>query len=651
MPSKQSVNRQRALGGGMGIMVLAFALAYHFFPRLFHVNPDQQRPRQNAIVMPSGPTSGPAKTAPAMMTAAQRELTAGPPLTLAPTAVIAARLRKQEAALPKQLTADPPAVKALLARADQAMKDGDLAGDDNSAGILYAKALKLKSDSRAAAEGLDDVRSNLIATIGQDIAMGDADSAGNLLAGLKQLPGTHDDVQVLAANLKTLQTVRPILAKAAGLLAQGKADLPKGASALDLYRQVQQLDPDNAVAAQGILQVQRAVLNRALAAVAQNDFIGADKALNEAQAIQPDSPQLQSVRGQVDGIRKQRVDGVLAQARSALDAGNLTLAKQLADQAQAIGTDPTGVQAIEEGIVNARLYASHKPGEVFTDRYVDLPGHSPAMVVVPTGSFTMGASSNNNGKNDAETPQHEVTITKGFAMSRSAITVAQFRQFVKASGYVPDSVRLGGASVYDARSGTMRDDSNATWQDNYEGRPADGNLPVVNISWNDAEAYVAWLSRRTGKTYRLPSEAEFEYALRAGTTTRYWWGDGTPTEKVENITGSLDRSSNGRRWSHAFHGYRDGYWGPAPVMSFKPNPFGLYDMDGNVSEWVADCWHDNYIRAPNNGSAWINPGCTAHVIRGGSWGSSPAQVRSSYRQGADSDVRSGRVGFRVVREL
>jgi formylglycine-generating enzyme required for sulfatase activity len=173
----------------------------------------------------------------------------------------------------------------------------------------------------------------------------------------------------------------------------------------------------------------------------------------------------------------------------------------------------------------------------------------------------------------------------------------------------------------------------------------------VNVSWRDATAYADWLRQRTGKVYRLPSEAEFEYALRGDTTSRYWWGDGVPTRPVENLTGAFDRSRSGRRWSHAFRGYKDGYWGPAPVMSFAANPFGLYDIDGNVSEWVVDCWHESYLRAPTDGSAWVNPGCRVRVLRGGSWGSSPEQVDSAYRQGADGDARSGRVGFRVVREL
>jgi formylglycine-generating enzyme required for sulfatase activity len=288
---------------------------------------------------------------------------------------------------------------------------------------------------------------------------------------------------------------------------------------------------------------------------------------------------------------------------------------------------------------------------VFSDRFVDQPGQAPAMVVIPTGRFRMGAADDEDGHTDAELPAHEVVIAKGFAMARSAVTVGQFREFVRASGYQPDSDRLGGASVYDERTGALRDDSRADWQDDYAGHPAADNLPVVNVSWNDAQAYAAWLGQRTGKRYRLPSEAEFEYALRGGTTTRYWWGDGKPDKPVENLTGSGDRSARGRRWSNAFAGYRDGYWGPAPVLSFAPNPFGLYDINGNVSEWVADCWHDSYLRAPQDGGAWLNPGCSMHVVRGGSWGSSPDQVRSAFRQGTDGSLRSGRVGFRVVREL
>jgi formylglycine-generating enzyme required for sulfatase activity len=645
MPNNATLRRQRTLGGALGVIVLGFALIYHFFPRLFHVNPTQA-PRRSMSLGAATPGSG---LQPERVSAIS-ELNAGPPLTLAPTAVIVARNSKN-ANLPEQLSADPPEVKALLDRATKALHAGQLVGDGNSAAALFQQALKDKPDSRRAVQGLFDVRARLVAEIDQDIAVGDVDAAQDLLGALRTLPNAEAEVTQLEASLKVLEKVRPMLAKAAGLLQQGRADQPAGGSALDLYREVQTLDPQNAVAEQGIFQVQRAVLDRALAAVAQNDFAGADRELARAQAIRPGSQQMIDVHKRVDDMREQRANGVLAQAHSALDAGNVGLATKLAAQVRAIAPNLAALAAFDEQLTNARLYASYKPGQVFADRYVDLPGKTPTMVVIPTGSFQMGAPADEEDHTDAEMPQHTVTISKGFAMARTAVTVGEFREFVRASGYVPDSIKLGGASVYDERSGALHDDSDATWQDDYAGRKADDKLPVVNVSWNDAKAYADWLGQRTGKTYRLPSEAEFEYALRGGTSSRYWWGDDVPTRQVENLTGSGDRSRSGRRWSHAFRNYRDGYWGPAPVMSFAANPFGLYDINGNVSEWTQDCWHDNYVRAPNDGSAWINPGCRSHVVRGGSWGSSPDQVDSAYRQGANGDLRSGRVGFRVVREL
>jgi formylglycine-generating enzyme required for sulfatase activity len=645
MPNNANLHRQRFLGGALGVIVLGFALTYHFFPRLFHVNPAQQPQRSMSLgTAVSGSGLRPERVA------AISELNAGPPLTLAPAAVIAAR-NSQKADLPKQLGVDPPAVKMLLDRATKALHAGALVGDDNSAAALFKQALKLKPDSRRAVQGLFDVRARLVAEIDQDIAVGDVDAARDLLGALGTLPNAEAEVAQLETSLQTLEKVRPMLAKAAALLRQGRAELPAGASALDLYHEVQTLDPHNAVAEQGIMQVQRAVLDRALAAVAQSDFAEADRELAKAQVIRPGSQQMRDVHQRVDDMREQRASGVLTQAHTALDAGNVTLAIKLATQAREIDAQLPALAALDEQILNARLYASYRPGQVFTDHYVDLPGKAPAMVVIPTGSFLMGASASDPDRKDSAQPQHTVTIASGFAVARSAVTVAEFREFVRASDYVPDSIKLGGASVYDERSGALRDDSSATWQDDYAGRKADDNLPVVNVSWRDATAYADWLRQRTGKVYRLPSEAEFEYALRGDTTSRYWWGDGVPTRPVENLTGAFDRSRSGRRWSHAFRGYKDGYWGPAPVMSFAANPFGLYDIDGNVSEWVVDCWHESYLRAPTDGSAWVNPGCRVRVLRGGSWGSSPEQVDSAYRQGADGDARSGRVGFRVVREL
>ncbi|HET6432423.1 SUMF1/EgtB/PvdO family nonheme iron enzyme [Dyella sp.] len=646
MASSTNVARQRTLGGAIGVLVLAFALTYHFFPRVFHVNPEDVAPRRSMSLGAASPTPVRERAL-----VSPGEIDAGPPLTLAPAEVIAARTAHRNPDIPAQKGEDPPEVQALLARADKALHAGQVAGASDSAAALYQQALKLKPDSRRALEGLYEARARLVAAVGQDIAVGDAEAAGDLLDSLRELPGADEDVETLADSLATLVKVRPMLARAAALLEQGKADRPADDNALAVYRQVLTLDPQNAVAQQGLLQVQRAVLDRALAAVAQNDFAGADQALAEAQAIQADSLPLRDVRARVEGMRDQRTNGLLAQARSALDSGNLALAEKLAGEARAIRPDLPGLEDFQERLVNARLYANYRPGQTFADNFVDMPGKAPAMVVIPTGSFSMGAADNEPDRADTESPQHPVTLSRGIALGRTEITVGQFREFVRSSGYRPQSLALGGSSIYDERSGVLREDPRASWEDDYAGHSAADALPVVNVSWNDARAYVEWLAKRTGKAYRLPSEAEFEYALRAGTRTRYWWGDGSPEQRVENLTGGLDRSRNGRRWSNAFRTYRDGYWGPAPVMSFKPNPFGLYDINGNVSEWVADCWHDSYLRAPRDGSAWINPGCSAHVVRGGSWGSAPDQDRSAYRQGVEGQVRSARVGFRVAREL
>jgi len=174
---------------------------------------------------------------------------------------------------------------------------------------------------------------------------------------------------------------------------------------------------------------------------------------------------------------------------------------------------------------------------------------------------------------------------------------------------------------------------------------------VLHVSARDAEAYAAWLSKQSGQSYRLPSEAEFEYALRAGNRGRYPWGDRAPSAGAGNFTGARDVSPGGRHWANAFAGYADGHWGPARVGSFRANAYGLHDLDGNVSEWVADCWHDTYRRAPDDGRAWLNPGCRTRVVRGGSWASAPAQTASAWRAAMGVETTSARIGFRVVRDL
>jgi formylglycine-generating enzyme required for sulfatase activity len=655
MPSSKSERRQRAMGGVIGVGVLALAMLYHFFPEWLHVQRDESRMQRATAVDMMSPPMGFEQRPQGARGDSKRidEVDAGPPLSLAPHAVIAARLRPAPATSAALASASPESaqVNDLLTRAADALGRGNLSGDAESAMELYLKVLALRPDSPRARAGLGHVQQRLVAEIEDDLSSGDVDAARVSLGVLRRLPGAREESKRLQTSLDALQQVQPLLAKAADLLKKGQDLQPAQPNALAVYRKVLELDPANSVARQGLHRIQRKLLDNALGAVAQDDFDGADKALARAAQVDPDSTLLQDTRGRIEGIRRQRAEARLEQAGTALDGGDLALAIKLRDQALNISPDVPGVKTFDQRLHNARVYASYQPGQDFSDSYVDLGGHGPTMVVIPTGSFMMGSPDSESGHMANESPMHKVTISRGFAVSRTEITVAQFREFVRNSGYVPDSVRLQGSNVYDGQRGTMRDESRATWEDNYAGRKSRHDHPVVNVSWRDAQAYVKWLSRHTGKSYRLLSEAEYEYVMRGGTDTPYWWGTGTPAREVENLAGSRDRSPLRRSWTNAFPGYRDGYWGDAPAGHFQPNPFGLYDIDGNVSEWVEDCWHDNYIRAPLDGSAWVNPGCSLRMIRGSSWGSSPAQARSAFRVAAGPQTRSGRVGFRIARQL
>lgn len=247
-----------------------------------------------------------------------------------------------------------------------------------------------------------------------------------------------------------------------------------------------------------------------------------------------------------------------------------------------------------------------KPGSGQTFR--DCPD-CPELVVVPAGEFMMGAPDNEQGRLKGEFPQRKVTIATPFAVGKFEVTFAEW-----------EACAAGGGCA-----------ANKSPNDRGWGK---GTRPVMNVSWNDAKQYVEWLSTKTGKTYRLLTEAEWEYASRAGTTTAYWWGD----ELGENNAVCKDCKS---QW--------DGKQ-TAPVGSLKPNAFGLHDTHGNVSEWVQDC-HGDYANAPSDGTAAPEtPGCT-RVLRGGFWSINPRLMRAAVRLRDVPDFRTIENGFRLARTL
>ena len=237
------------------------------------------------------------------------------------------------------------------------------------------------------------------------------------------------------------------------------------------------------------------------------------------------------------------------------------------------------------------------PGETFRD----CPDCA-ELVVAPSGAFEMGSA-----VKPAEQPGHHVTIARNFAIARRETTFAEWDRCVAAGGcaYTPP--------------------------DRGWGR---GDRPVTNVSWDDAKEFVAWLSQTTGKPYRLPTEAEWEYAARGGSTSPYWWGEDVGAARAQCADcGDRDPGKT------------------APAGSFRPNAFGLYDTAGNAAEWVEDCWNSSYRGAPADGSAWTSGDCSLRVLRGGSFADKAVSVRSAARFRYDEDVRYYANGFRVARDL
>ena len=281
------------------------------------------------------------------------------------------------------------------------------------------------------------------------------------------------------------------------------------------------------------------------------------------------------------------------------------------------GADPAVAAA---AVARAAGGAPMSPGTVFSDCAT-----CSEMVVVPAGSFMMGSPESEEGRWEYEGPRHRVTIGTPFAVGVYEVTFAEWDACVAAGG-------CGGHRPGDEGWGR-------------------GSRPVINVSWEDAQAYVRWLSRETGEEYRLLTEAEWEYVARAGTMTARYWGEGE-TRQCRHGNG-YDRTGHAEleltNWDSA--SCSDGYVHTAPVGLFEPNDFGLYDVLGNVFEWTEDCLNESYSGAPADGSAWSSGDCSRRVLRGGYWLDSPRYLRSALRNWGSAGDRSNGIGFRVARTI
>ena len=337
-----------------------------------------------------------------------------------------------------------------------------------------------------------------------------------------------------------------------------------------------------------------------------------DLGLADRRSIQAGLASLGFDAGPADGLFGGRTRAALEAwqaAKGEASTGWLTRAE--AEVLKAAGDEVRLAEAGKKG----RPRQAMKPGRVFRDCE-----DCPEMVVVPAGSFTMGSPASEEGRGgDNESPQHRVRISQAFAVGKYEVTFAEWEACVDGGGC----------------NGHFPDDKG--W-----GR---GRRPAIHVSWDDAQAYVSWLSRKTGKQYRLLSESEWEYAARAGTTGPFHFGETISTAQANyngNYTYGPGRKGVFRQKT-------------VPVGSFPGNAFGLHDMHGNVWEWVEDCWHDSYDSywgAPSDGSAWTTGGdCSRRVLRGGSWILRPGGLRSAYRIRNSSGTRYYSLGFRVSRTL
>jgi formylglycine-generating enzyme required for sulfatase activity len=238
----------------------------------------------------------------------------------------------------------------------------------------------------------------------------------------------------------------------------------------------------------------------------------------------------------------------------------------------------------------------------------------PPMVVLPRENFTMGSPDSEDGRFPNEGPLHKVRISYALAVGKHEVTFEEWEACVADGGC----------------DGHLPDDEGG-------GR---GKLPVIDVDWFNAQAYAAWLSKKTGGKYRLLSEAEWEYAARAGAVTTYWWG---PKANHEYANYGRDECCGG------FKSGRDQWDMTSPAESFPPSKFGVHDMLGNVWEWVQDCWDESHADRPATGQARETGDCNRRIMRGGSWASMPVRIRAAFRDAYPPHDRGTIIGFRVAR--
>ena len=410
---------------------------------------------------------------------------------------------------------------------------------------------------------------------------------------------------VPASGKKTPSTeVERLLEVCAMHFAADRLTTGVGGTAVGCYREVQSLDPANQEALEGLQRVFDKYAAWVHAALERGDVSKARRYVKKLKELNPESQEVAELESAIAQVGKEAEE-----ARERAEAERKERERKERERVER-----------ERRERKEREQAALAPGRVFRD----CEG-CPKMVVVPAGSFMMGSPSHEEGRDGDEGPVHRITIPAPFAVGKHEVTFDEWDACVAAGG-------CGGYRPGDEDWGR-------------------GRRPAFNVSWNDAKAYVNWLSRETGKPYRLLSEAEWEYAARGGTQASRYWGDEVSAQCT--YANGYDQTAHSEVFfSKTAAPCRDGSVFTSYAGKYGENGFGLADMLGNVREWVEDCWHDSYRGVPPGVSPWLSGGdCERRVLRGGSWSGEARYLRSANRNKNAAGDRSYNSGFRVTRTL
>ena len=459
----------------------------------------------------------------------------------------------------------------------------------NNAWDNYQRVLELVPAHPDAIQGMEQVIESYMALFGTAVEQEAFDKAAEYLATIREL---YPDSPVLEAG--------------EGRLAAARQARTNRLAEQERQRQAEEAARQAELERQRIAQAIEAHWASFEAAIQAKDLSEAAGILAQVRALNPEEPELTAVEQRLEALHaeleRQRAETIQAHwaaFKAAIGEENLDEAANILNQVRALNPEESGLAAGERRLAAGRQKLLERQRQEALER--EFAGE---MVAIPGGTFRMG-DLNGGGDKDAR-PVHSVTVP-GFEMGKHEVTYAQWHA----------CTADGGCRVIPDRSGRR-------WN----------KRPAPHVSWDEVQGFIRWLNSKTGGKFRLPTEAEWEYAARAGSTTKYSWGNSIGSNRA-NCNGC------GSRWDNET---------TAPVGSFTANAWGLHDMHGNVWEWVQDCWNKNYKGAPSDGRAWMSGKCRQRVIRGGSWHTTPRGLRSAYRYGYTRSFRYDDIGFRLAQD-